>query len=98
MEEFHAKLQTKGLVGEETAISVEELHRLMCESVEPGPEDQLAQQELITATQGEGILLGTAEDSEVAQTCMAGKPHVCSEPLDVARKDQTGAESTTDTG
>ena len=58
MEEFHARLRSKGLVGEETTIPVEELHRLMCESVEPGPEDHLAQQEEHTLdTQREGILI-----------------------------------------
>ena len=58
-------------------IPVEELHRLMCESVEPGPEDQLAQQEEPTAyTQGEGMLLGTAEDLEVAQTWLGSRTYV----------------------
>ena len=62
---------------EETTISVEELHRLMCESVEPGPEDQLAQQEEPAAdSQGEGLLLGTAEDLEVAQTWLGSRTYV----------------------
>ena len=55
-------------------IPVEELHRLMFESVEPGPEDHLAQQEEHTMdTQRKGILIGTAEDLEVAHTWLGGR-------------------------
>ena len=64
-------------MGEETTIPVEELHRLMCESVEPGPEDHLAQQEEHTLdTQREGILVGTEEDLEVAHTWLGGRTYV----------------------
>ena len=34
MEEFHERLRRKGLVGQETLIPVDELHRLMCAEVE----------------------------------------------------------------
>ena len=48
MEEFHARLPSRGLVDQETTIPVGELHRLMCASVEPWTEDQLVHQAVDT--------------------------------------------------